>query len=374
MISEFDDYLSQSAKYAEDGDSVAPSKLNLHGSDLDSLKDFVQNQKNDIEADQAKGRKSPANTRGTLGAGSSLRRGSFAGKMVHAAPVHSKDVDTSDHHSDTTEVEKYITAASDLGNHEISDMILRLASQMDHNEIDKAIAVLQHIKKIAAVSESPSHGSNTKRVMTISQTSQQAQPRSKSGPPSISSNRPPYRHSTSAGTTHVANFSSIDHGELVERRPEREEEEGEEEEVVRHNEYDDCSFIPPAIGGLNIHPQRSESEYSFASASNSRGSTPLHMKRSPTPVTLSVAPTADATDREHCPVLERAKKTKPWGFMDVNPINTVFFRPSLSRETSGVGSPRSQANDDVVSVGSSHSSFTAVTSNSTGGHSFSQVR
>lgn len=382
---EFDDLLSQSARYADyEGDNDS-TKLNLQGSDLDSLKDFVQNQKKDFEADQAKGRKSPASLR----AHSSNFR-SRGGNINNSAKFlytrqGSKDVDnTSDHLSDTTEVEKYIstTPSTSVGQNaptEVTDMILKLASQMDREEIDNAIAVLEHMKSIAALGEAQNAQSSGRR--------HHIQRRSNSGPPGVSPNRPPYPYSSSFGSAPVhssrgdsqASFSTIDQPE-----------DDDEEELLEGNEIDESvwlglnanTFRPPSIHNLNLQG-RPESEMSIASTINSRASTPMHNKRSPTPGLTVPSNDVSEREREQCPVVNRGRKQSPKsrGFVELNPIKTEFSRglalPGIiSRDTSasGVGSPRSQVNDDMVSVVSSNSSFTAVTANSAGGHSLSANR
>jgi hypothetical protein len=388
LCSEHDEFLSQSARYAENDIDNETSRLSLQGSDLDSLKDFVQNQKKDFEADQAKGRKSPGSLRGL----SSNFRTRGGGKILHSRS-HSKELEIihSDQHSDTTEVEKYINSASSAsvtatttgGQSEVSDMILRLASQMDRNEIDKAIAVLEHVKNIAALGESSQQsGNNVKRPVV---SSNQPPRRSKSGPPGTSSNRPPYPYSSSVGSAlqqpsksdNRANFSSIDHYD--------DDEEAEPELLVGDEMEDDIwlmnanIFRPPSAHNIHNHV-RSESEMSFTSTNNSRSSTPMH-KRSPTPNGITIPPSINIEvhdrdlERQQCPVVERPHKQSPII------RKTEFYRlnvPGLSRENSnsanGLGSPRSQANDDVVSVVSSNSSFTAVTSNSAGCHSLSANR
>mmetsp|Transcript_4874 Transcript_4874/g.8095 ORF Transcript_4874/g.8095 Transcript_4874/m.8095 type:complete len:443 (+) Transcript_4874:113-1441(+) len=375
---EFDDLLSQSARYADyEGDNDS-TRINLQGSDLDSLKDIVQNQKKDFEADQAKGRKSPASLR----AHSSNFR-SRGGNTNNSAKFlytrqGSKEVDNaSDQLSDTTEVEKYISTTSSAsggqsGQTEVTNMILKLASQMDRDEIDNAIAVLEHVKSIAALGEAQNAQSSGRRS--------HSQRRSKSGPPGISPNRPPYPYSSSFGNPppahssrvdNQASFSTIDHPD-----------DDEEEELLEGNEMDEGvwlglnanTFRPPSIHNLNIHG-RPESEMSIASTINSRASTPMHNKRSPTPGLTVPSNDVSEREREQCPVVNRGRKHSPKsrGFVELNPIKTVALPGILSRDTSasGIASPRSQVNDDMVSVVSSNSSFTAVTASSAGGHSLS---
>lgn len=392
--------MSQSGRYAESDVDDAGS-LSLQGHDLDSLKDYVQSQiQQDLEADQAKGRKSPAANRGTI-----ARRGSFnnhntgtsagnnAGNKTHAVSHSIREQDASDQHSDTTEVEKYmnsITGDSKGGDMSKTDAIMKLASQMDKSDIDKTIAVLLHLRTV--VDDSPASGNQASpQVLKNVQQTQYAQRRSKSGPPGSggsSSNlyAPPMSPPGPLATLRSCFSDSQTASNYVDS-----DNEGELEEVRHHNDYYEYAFIPPATQ-KPIQQLRSESEISYVTSNGgSRASTPSHSthKRSPTPVTNPNSHAITQEVNQHCPVVERPPTTlnqKPNGFMETKvPHITVteFSRPALSRDSSGVDiakvqSPRHSRGgsvcDDLVSVGSSNSSFTAVTANSAGGYSYSKNR
>lgn len=315
-----------------DGDA-----LSLQGPELDTMKDFVQNQiQQDMQADQAKGRKSPSTNRGA-----SALKGSFGGsvgKTIHVAS-YNKEPELSDHHSDTTEVERYMNSFS-TENSDATDAIMKLASQMDKADIDKTISVLMHLRQVI---DTPNNN-YTPRRSNVEQQNQQNMRRSNSGPPGIFPNRQLHHLSSTAE-------SDIEEGE---------------EEVRHHNDHLNYSFIPPA-GQKHNQPIRAESEISFNTVnSGSRTSTPAH-KRSPTPISHHGS--------EHCPVVERYYSNHVTIVTEQCPANSVshitkteFSRPPRSRETSS--SSLRNNNDDLVSVGSSNSSFTQVTVNSAGNFSY----
>ena len=333
FFSENDNYefLSQSRA---DGDA-----LSLRGPHLDQMKNFVQNQiEQDMVADQAKGRKSPSTNK------TSASRRNTSGKNVHT-PTHSREPELPDHQSDTTEVERYNSTPTDTNN--VTEAIMHLASQMDKTDIDKTIAVLMHLRHVI---DTPGANQVPRRSNIEVQTNQNLR-RANSGPPGMWANRSPYSY-TNAGDS--------DNEEV-------------EAEVRHHNDYDRYSFIPPA--GQKHVSFRPESEVSLNTAnSGSRTSTPAH-KRSPTPVAYHGI--------EHCPIVDRhytssvviTQAEQDYVTVVSNLAKTGFSRPPLSREasaSSGLQSPTSPRynNDDLISVGSSNSSFTQVTVNSTGNFSY----
>jgi hypothetical protein len=390
------------------------------------LKDFVQLQKKDFEADQAKGRKSPANRGpptsrtkggggGGGGGGSFNNTGGAGGKVLHAT-THNKDIDaSSDQLSDTTTVERYMNEAVGKPS-EVSDMIMKLASQMDKAEIDKAIAVLQHLRTLSVVNEPPpasptptSNQVSQPKRSTVSQQTHFAQRRSKSNPPGLSSS-PPYPYpSTTSTITSGGGGASLLPPRVNAMDPqaasssEDSDNEGEEEVRQLNDPYDSVAFFPaatqnptasssmfspPSAHNMSVHNSkqllhhRSESEASYTTSTGggSRASTPCHSmhKRSPIPGTMNIHATPQEVTSKHdcCPVVERPGtliNQKPQAFLEI--VITDFSQGpgGLVREISAgaIQSPRGSAFDDLSSVGSSNSTYTG---NSAGGFSFSMNR
>ena len=367
--------MSVTGRYPENDVDNNDGSLSLQaGPALDSLKDLVQSQQIEqhFEADQSKGRKSPAANRVPT------RRGS--GKMVHTAPHNIKEFDAaSDHHSDTTDIEKYMNSVGllDEFSGEKSDAFMRLASQMTKTDIDKTIAVLLHLR--SAVDDPPLPKHSTVAQQTHLHVNQR---RSKSGPPG-GGNSQAYRHSSSAPSVTQTQAQTLrespTRGCFTDSRSagpvEDSDNEEEVEEVCIHNSFERFAIIPPATQKPSFQQNRSESEVSYTT---SNASTPIHTshKRSPTPVSnlMKTAPALEGT--EYCPGVARSPTeiTKQNPEKKVGKSNTFaetkFSRcPGLMREASN-NSYNSNCDDvTVISVASSNSSFTVVTQNSTGGFS-----
>lgn len=395
--------MSQSGRYTESDVDNDNGSLSLQaGPALDSLKDLVQSQiQQDFEADQAKGRKSPgANRSGVIS-----RKGSFnnhgtgtggGGKMAHNVSHNTRELDiSSDQHSDTTEVEKYMNSVALSGDYsgEKTDAIMKLAAQMDKSDIDKTIAVLLHLRSVVNESPSSSQAQNNiplpAKRSTVAQQTHYNQLRCKSGPPgggsSNSQNKPyPYSSNSSPSMSQAMGPGASPRGGFSDAHPDfsvDSDNEGEELEVRLHNDYDEYAFIPPATQKPFLQ-HRSESEVSYTTSNGgSRASTPNHSlhKRSPTPVSTSTtmnAYTHAQEGNEYCPGVERppttalSAKHNPHGFLDVDVTHikeTKFSRPALSRDNSHNSARPSRGGsvcDDLISVTSSNSSFTVVTQNS----------
>lgn len=292
-----DEFLSQSVRFVgEDSDRENDGmSISLQQSDLDSVEDLVNQQKKDIETDML--RKSPAHQRAAVP------------RSKRAPPVE-VDAPCCDHHSDTTEVEKYMGEESTA----TQQALVRLASQLDRSEIDKTIQMLKYLKTLSIANERRSFSSHRNSTF---------QSRSKN--PAVES----------------GNVADVYFSRMLSDVADSDIEDNDE--VNSHTAFFEDNVFRPKNP---VHRRLDNA---------SRTPTPnASNKRSPTPVGVDKHPS-----REYCPVLYRGEQR---GTFDGDESPHIIKPAVVSRDTSNGFSNKNLTVVDDLSVcsKSSNSSFTAV--------------